>query len=225
MRNAIKSVTMVAICASLGACQSLGLPGLTRKAPSAQPAWSPARTVDHSLALEEGRAALRAGNLSTAAALLRIAQQNPDTRAAASNGLGVVYVQLGRRDLAERYFRLALAADPANPKYAANLVRLQTEALALADHLQRTAVAANQPARDVAEARTGIATAARRGTGDVFIQTPGVLAPAPAAVVSSRTVAKHSEKAEPAVDEPTASKTIAHLDRGRSYPIRIELAP
>lgn len=39
--------------------------------------------------------------------------------------MGVVYAKLGRKDVAERMFRLAISQDPAEPKFAANLERLE----------------------------------------------------------------------------------------------------
>ena len=47
----------------------------------------------------------------------------PEHSAGATNGLAVAYLQLGRPDLAERFFKEAIALDPGNRKYQANLNR------------------------------------------------------------------------------------------------------
>ena len=80
-------------------------------------------------AIEEGGAFLREGNLSAAVASYRIALLDPSSRADASNGLGVAYAKLGRDDLSARYFLAAIDAEPDNPKYVANLLRLQEQVL------------------------------------------------------------------------------------------------
>ncbi|KHK92323.1 tetratricopeptide repeat protein [Novosphingobium malaysiense] len=79
--------------------------------------------------LDRARKELTAGNLAAAARLFRLAQRDAETLADASNGLGIVYARLGRHDLADRYMRMAAALEPANPRFAANLQRLNAEAM------------------------------------------------------------------------------------------------
>ncbi len=71
--------------------------------------------------LEQGRAALKEGNPATAIKLFRLAALNEDAAPQAFNGLGIAYARLGRADLAERYFKMAVTLDSSNPKFAANL--------------------------------------------------------------------------------------------------------
>src|SRR3546814_9961813 len=52
-----------------------------------------------------------------------------DSAAEAYNGLGVAYAKLGRADLAERYFKMALSMDGTNPRFAANLDRFYNSPL------------------------------------------------------------------------------------------------
>lgn len=74
--------------------------------------------------LAEGRAALAARNYATAVASFRSAALEPTAAAEAHNGLAIAYAGIGRDDLADRYFRTAIAEAPENSRYQANLVRL-----------------------------------------------------------------------------------------------------
>lgn len=75
--------------------------------------------------LEVGRAALIAHNYATAVAAFRNSALEPDLAAASHNGLAIAYAGMGRNDLAERYFDEAIVENPANRRYADNLLRLQ----------------------------------------------------------------------------------------------------
>lgn len=75
-------------------------------------------------AIGEGRGHLAGGRYGLAIASFRTAMVNGEPAAPALNGLGVAYANLGRFDLAQRYFLEAIAADPGNERYAANLSRL-----------------------------------------------------------------------------------------------------
>ncbi|MDP3676134.1 MAG: hypothetical protein Q8R44_13750 [Novosphingobium sp.] len=75
------------------------------------------------VALEEGRQYLTRGEIASAIAAFRIAAHDPASAAPAHNGLAVAYALMGRGDLAERYFQQAIAADPEDPRFAANLAR------------------------------------------------------------------------------------------------------
>ncbi len=74
--------------------------------------------------LGAGRAALDKGHWAEAIMAFRDAQRQPVLAASAHNGMGVAYAELGRPDLAERYFLLAIAAGPEDRRFAANLARL-----------------------------------------------------------------------------------------------------
>ena len=79
--------------------------------------------------LERGRMALKAGYPANAIQQFRMAALNPETAGDAYNGLGVAYAKLGRADLAERYFKMALSIDGNDPRYAANLQRFYNSPL------------------------------------------------------------------------------------------------
>jgi hypothetical protein len=81
-------------------------------------------------ALAEGRDALQNNRPAAAIAQLKMALLDPEVMPKASNALGVAYAQLGREDIAEGYFKAAIAADPRDTRFADNLLRLQTNLLA-----------------------------------------------------------------------------------------------
>jgi Flp pilus assembly protein TadD len=180
-------VTMAAV--SLGGCQSFPLTSwMFRDA-------QPDRASDQQLAsnpagaLEEGRASLKEGNLSSAIAAFRIAQLDRSTRADASNGLGIAYVKLGRADLAERYFQAAILADPENTKYVANLLRLQQQTmLARRSNADRALAAAQTAPQPLPADATLLADNVERvSRGEVRISTRVELGNAPAIAVAYST--------------------------------------
>ena len=73
---------------------------------------------------EIGRLALRDGNYAAAIAAFSDAREEPEVMAASLNGMGVAYAELGRPDLAERYFRQAMRAAPDDSRFEANLAKL-----------------------------------------------------------------------------------------------------
>ena len=121
MKQAIKIATVVSAAIALSGCQSfinkLGF------GPKEQPSRAEAGSPFGSEELEKGRAALKAGNPATAITQFRMAAMNEATAPDAFNGIAVAYAKLGRADLAERYFKMAVTMDANNPRYAANLAR------------------------------------------------------------------------------------------------------
>jgi hypothetical protein len=153
--------------------------------------------------LAAGRAALQQRNFATAIVALREAAIDPALAPASLNGLGVAYAGIGRNDLAEQYFRRAISADPANPRYEENLARLYRAQLAVAqarrdkERAREEALAARQQANRVRQLAAGIQVAAPKqqmvvvSRGEVQLRTVRdqlpvaaralVAAPAPAA--------------------------------------------
>lgn len=74
--------------------------------------------------LKAGRAAIAAGNYGLAIDAFRRSLGKGEDTAASLNGLAVAYARIERADLAERYFREAVAAAPGNPQFADNLALL-----------------------------------------------------------------------------------------------------
>lgn len=87
--------------------------------------------------LELGLAALRNGSPGNAIYHFERAVLDPSAAADAFNGMGVAYAQLGRIDLAERFFTTAIMIEPSDARFARNLQRLQQ-----ADEARTTQLAA-----------------------------------------------------------------------------------
>jgi Flp pilus assembly protein TadD len=167
--------------------------------------------------LAAARRAMDAGMTAEAIDHFRAAQTDPQALPAASNGLGVAYARLGRFDLADRYFRMAMALEPANQRFAANMLRLQGDyALAQARAAETTRLAeAAKPAVAVAAAdRPGALERVSRG--EVRIRTVPVAAAAPVAVVASR-------DALPARTTGPVSGQSIRARAPAGYPVRIDL--
>jgi len=128
MNKAIKIATIVTASIALTGCQSFinklgfGPKDQTMRAEAGAPIFG-------SDELEKGRAAMKAGYLANAIAQFRMAAMNQETAPDAFNGLGVAYAKLGRADLAERYFKMAVNLDATNQRYAANLTRFYNSSL------------------------------------------------------------------------------------------------
>jgi hypothetical protein len=84
----------------------------------------PSSTPDSGTATAAGRKALAAGEPGAAVESFQSALGLGEPIGPAANGLAVAYAELGRADLARRFFEQALSVDPANAQYAANLARL-----------------------------------------------------------------------------------------------------
>lgn len=144
----IRFATCAAVAMSLSGCQgiwnTLGFGGPkddVRRADSSQPLFGTEE-------LEQGRLALKAGHPARAIQMFRLAAMDEKSAADAFNGLGVAYAKLGRADLAERYFKMAVSLDSSNPKFAANLDRFyhsalgnSARALAMREHEAQIALA------------------------------------------------------------------------------------
>lgn len=122
----MKKLTTVAILAiaplSLSACSSITTPNDSQSAENASGASLDEYFADQ---LEAGRTHLANGRVSAAINAFRQARMHRDYAADAANGLAVSYARIGREDLAERYFREAIALAPGNEKFARNLARLE----------------------------------------------------------------------------------------------------
>lgn len=118
MRKSLKVLSLLALAVpALAGCSN----------PFARASQAAARYVPPSgnADLAMGRQALVDGQYGTAIAALRFARLDPACSAEAANALGVAYARIGRGDLAERYFREALALAPADRRFAANLARFE----------------------------------------------------------------------------------------------------
>jgi Tetratricopeptide repeat len=73
--------------------------------------------------LHHGKELLQRGQYADAISAFRKAMREEDDRAEANNGLAIAYDRIGRKDLARRYFELAVAEKPDEMRYKANLAR------------------------------------------------------------------------------------------------------
>jgi len=126
-----------------------GAPDYTKLVRIDGPATPPAAGT----ATAEGRAHLAAGEPGLAVEAFQRALGLGEPIAPAANGMGVGYAEMGRYDLARRFFEQALSADPGSEKYAANLARMaDAERLAAAAALPVAASAAEPSADGAAPA-------------------------------------------------------------------------
>lgn len=140
--------------ALLGGCQIMGPRQVAKAEPVAGAEAAPPGAVTAAWTAA-GRTHLQAqrNGLAIEAFNRAIAQGEP--AAPALNGLGVAYSRLGRTDVAYRFFSQAVRAEPENPVFARNLVRLT-----------------NSPAFTLAQMQAALPrTAARPGT----VREPGRL--------------------------------------------------
>lgn len=223
MKKVALMMPLVAASLALAGCQSPFLQslGLGKKT---QSGFAAARGgADAMVALEEGRAYLRSGQISAAVASFKIAQLDPAAAADAKNGLGVAYAKLGRLDLADRYFREAIALRPSDDRFAANLLRMQREAL-----LARGRAVEPEPV--LAQAGDGgelpalakpepVKVATRVRSPEYRITTATALAPAPAIQVGAREVAKSAD--EPKSDEKPEAERMRLLSRLGVEPLEV----
>jgi tetratricopeptide (TPR) repeat protein len=216
---------MLLASAALSGCASIFGHGVAERGPAPEAIVQP-EVANAELTL--ARQAMDAGLTAEAIDHFRAAQMDPQALPAASNGLGVAYARLGRLDLADRNFRMALALEPANQRVAANMLRLQRDyALAQAQTAEAKQLA---EARQAAQAQPtqavppAVAMAERPGElervsrGEVFIRTARVAAAAPTAQVASR----DSLPAPTAIK--VASRSVTPRRANNSYPVRIDLA-
>ncbi len=105
-------------------------------------------------ATRQGREDLAAGRTGAAIARFQIALAAGEPVGAAANGLGVAYARLGRFEQAHRFFSEAIAVEPDNAKYRANLALLMRSPL-MAEHHSADFTA--QVARAVAPELVGTA--------------------------------------------------------------------
>ena len=72
-----------------------------------------------------GRSGIETRNYASAITAFRNSALEPEFAAASFNGIAIAYAGIGRNDLAERYFREAVAADPGSERYRNNLATLE----------------------------------------------------------------------------------------------------
>jgi tetratricopeptide (TPR) repeat protein len=209
----------------LGGCNSMFGKSIAVRASGQMPAAD--AMADYGAAqLAAGRQALDDGQLSAAVAAFRNAKQVPDQAADACNGLAIAYSQLGRPDLAERYFRTAVAMAPGERKYQANLqrfYRLNPIDLPQTASAAEIAVPSLPPA---AKAPMGVQIVSAGGSRSVLT----VSRPESRLVrISPSEVSIGSGQPALAAAQPRARAAAIVSTRpaqaNASYPVRVDLAP
>jgi tetratricopeptide (TPR) repeat protein len=125
VRKSSSAVALAISSLALSGCQALfGTPSFAERTPSAESA-----SLDMSdyftARLEAGRMHMAQGRPGAALTAFRQASYDPAHAGRAYNGMAVAYTQLGRPDLARRYFTMAVAAEPQDERFARNLARLE----------------------------------------------------------------------------------------------------
>lgn len=161
-----------------------------------------------------GRQMLDDGQFGQAVIAFRNVQHVPEYSAPAHNGLGVAYAQIGRPDLAERYFRMAVLDIPTDARYQANLSRVYASMQRLAAKVERDRQLASAPT--VSPNRTVTRMA---GQSVVRIELPATrmmkVSSSEVHIASNAPVDARRRSARTALAD--ASKRT----RGSAYPIRI----
>lgn len=148
MRTArLAMIALVMTAPVLGGCQSIFGGSRSAKIEAQVPeARDPAEFAASQMAL--GREALEYRQYGLAVIAFRNARLSPEHAAGAYNGLAIAYAQIGRPDLAERFFKEAIARAPGDKRYYANLERFYEAVPASAMRPAREeALAAADPAR------------------------------------------------------------------------------
>ena len=214
MRKTFSVLALSVASLALGGCQALfGTSSLASRAPTVDVA-----SLDMSdyftARLEAGRVHLAHGRPASAVTAFRQASYDGAHAGRAYNGMGVAYAQMGRQDLARRYFEMAVAADPVDERFARNLARLSNSTL---PNLAATELAATiqppqagTPSRSVEQAVASNDAASRSGLVRVSSREVQIVSP------TGLQVPAQAERAQRPV-------VVAQSSSGRSYPVRIEL--
>ena len=198
--NARKAVTATAIVAA-----SLGLSGCQALFGPSTASRGEAQNVDMGDYFEGrlavGRYYLEKGLTTQAITSFRQASYDPRFAGEAYNGMAIAYDQLGRSDLAHRYFSMAVASAPGDDRFSRNLARFENRTPVLPDALPQAqqveladmdlpelpAIAAAEPQVEKrgpitigARPATGI-TVAGRSTGEAVRVSKAEVRVAPAA--------------------------------------------
>lgn len=177
---------------------------------------------------ELARMSLSSGNYARAIEEFSHARAEPALLGPSLNGMAVAYARLGRNDLAERYFREAVAAEPGDTRFAANLLRLQQDNMQQSLRRMELAIADDEvPAPVVVTANSVprirvIGGTARRADE---AQPQARLARIDAQQVHLTTVVSEPPRngAQVRLRFDTAA-TVAQAP-GEGYPVRVSLAP
>jgi hypothetical protein len=202
---------------ALGGCQSLfSSPSFASRAPAAE-----STSIDMSdyftARLEAGRTHLAHGRPAAAVIAFRQASYDPAHAGPAFNGMGVAYAQMGRQDLARRYFTMAVAIDPLDERFARNLARLENDAVS--DSIRSAFAEAGNAPPEVSPQQSSDTVRSAQDSGMRRVSSREVEIFGAAALRSDKIIT--TVRPQPA--EQRSSSAIARSDRAATYPIRIAL--
>lgn len=228
MRKPIFAVILVAASLSLAGCQGLFHSSHNLRS-DARVALNRNPTAYAAIQLAVGKKALGNGQYAEAISAFRVARSEPEYAADSYNGLAIAYANLGRTDLADRYFNQAIALAPSDDRFRANLARLyrtqivpidgQSVQSALAMAQQEAAQIAPMPAVAANVASPGLrgaVTVARPETRLVRVSANEVRLGTAAPVVSHVSVAARGTRGAVAVEPRIKAGAGA-------YPVRISV--
>lgn len=223
LRTGLTAGVAIGAVLMLGGCSVFRSLGIVDAKPKTQQA-----SVQVPLAPAEGytavgRSQLDQGNYGLALETFQRALGNGEPRAAALNGLGVGYARIGRTDLAAQYFRMAMDAEPANERYAANLSTLM-KTHAFQETLPRQALAPVRTAPVAAPAEPPRGRLVRVSPREFQIRVAA--APRPDKAQTARLekdfrpvvrirIARKDKPAEPAAAAPASAPEAAPKDAAR----------
>ena len=223
MSKATIAIVLATSSVMLGGCQQVS------SMFAARPAHAENASLDMSSyfaeRLETGRRELMQHRPSQAVTAFRQASYDPASAADAYNGMAIAYAEMGRDDLARRYFMAALQANPGDERFVRNLARLDdgraTSAPAQA-FAASTAPAPELPpaAAATAPAPTSPASAAlvRVSNREVSLAQPTAQTRRPAEVrITTNTTASLSSRV-------TVERRPSTRGQAPAYPVRVVLA-
>lgn len=237
-RKAMAATGIVAAALALSGCQAIFGPSTAAR--SDPQAVDMGDYFEGRLAV--GRYYLEKGLTTQAITAFRQASYDPRFAGEAYNGMAIAYDQLGRTDLAHRYFNQAVAAAPNDDRFLRNLARLENRTPVLPDAMPQVqqvemaqmalpelpAIAAEPELEKRgaitigAKPATGIAVAGRPASDAVRVSRSEVRVAPAAAPVKAASPVRTAVRAE-SVSESRA--VIARARRSaaarRGYPIRL----
>lgn len=218
MKRAISVVALATCTLALGGCQTLfGTSSFASLTPD-ENSTSLDMSDYFASRFETGRLHLTHGRPTQAVIAFRQASYDPAYAGSAYNGMGVAYAQLGRQDLARRYFTMALAAEPQDERFARNLARLEQAPLDDGERAELAGVAPSSSQAPLPETRT-IETTRPENPGLLRISSREVQISAAAVLRSDKTILTDRQQSA----RPAGPVAIARSERAQGYPVRIEL--
>lgn len=223
MRRKLIAIGLLAlVMPGLGGCALLGL----NKEPRIQAAGTIPVGADAFVQFEAGRASLEHGLYASAIAEFSSARGEPSLLAPSLNGMAVAYANLGRLDLAQRYFRQAIAAAPEDERFTANLARLERTMRRVTDQHEAPIYAARDLVQPMTVLDRGMTTSANPAPARVVVTRPEThLARINQAEVQLSTgvtmVAGDGAGNRVMIED---GQSPASVRAGAAYPIRISLA-